>query len=110
MKKIFLITTFILFCGVVYAENKVYIDTEKQLEVVDCSGAKTLEQINKEFNGNFTDITAERNTKAKQDNLLVKEKSDKETLISEKQRELAIEALKAEGKLDDKGNMVKEIK
>lgn len=33
--------------------------------------------------------------------------AQKETLIADKQRELAIEALKAEGKLDEDGNIVK---
>ncbi|MDD5692243.1 MAG: hypothetical protein PHP10_03595 [Candidatus Omnitrophica bacterium] len=44
--------------------KKYFYDAIKHIEVVDLAGEKTIEQINTEFNGNFTETT-----KQQEDNL-----------------------------------------
>ena len=97
--KIFFMIILLLFCGLAYAENRVYVDNSKQLEVVDLSGLKTLEQINAEFKGNFIEVTTERKVKEEADKIVADELSAKKDLIATKLRELAIKELKFEGKL-----------
>jgi len=87
MKRIFLIIILSLFCGLIYAENKIYYDEGKKIEVCDVSGIKTLAQINIEFNGNFRDVTAEREIKIEQNKLEAKEKSIQKENIREQKRE-----------------------
>ena len=84
--------------------TKIYYDKEKKLEVQDLSGVKSLVDINFEFNGNFEDITAKREEEAKNAPKPPEPVVDEaEVLIQAKIRELAIEALKVEGKLDELG-------
>lgn len=112
MKKI-LITIILILISFTYvtAENKIYYDTVKGLEIVDVSGKKDIRQIEKEFNcSNLVDITKESLAKDEENKTIMAEKAKVENLIQEKIRELAISELKKEGKLDDKGDMIKEIK
>ena len=91
--------------------NKIYFDSKRNLEVCDVSGAKTLEQIKREFNcPDLVDVTAEREAQAEANKLVAKETNDKEALIRAKMREQAIAELKKEGKLDTEGKMVAQIK
>jgi hypothetical protein len=68
MKNIILIILVLLITSICYAENKIFYDDAQKKEVCDLSGKKTVEEINQEFNGDFTDITAERE-QAKLDNI-----------------------------------------
>ena len=86
--------------------NKIYFDTKQNKEVVDLSGLKTIEQINREFNGDFVDITQEREDMDAQNVVLQRVDTDKEQLIQAKIRDIAIEALVAEGKLDVNGKVI----
>ena len=43
--------------------NKIYYDAEKNLEVVDVSGVKDIEQLEKDYNAKLIDVTDERNAK-----------------------------------------------
>ena len=60
MRILIMVLTLILLTSFACAENKIYYDYDSKKEVCDLSGAKTIQQINSEFNGNFIDITAER--------------------------------------------------
>lgn len=110
-KSIFLIIILVLLAVVAYAENRIYFDVGKNLEVCDLNGEKTIEQINKEFNGNFTDITAEKKAIEEQNEIITQKKAEIENLIQakiiEQQRTEAIAELKKEGRLDEEGNIVK---
>ena len=106
MKKILIILVLILLFKISYAENKIYVDVVKNLEVCDLSGAKTLDQINSEFGGNFIDVTAERKLKENQNKEANIKITKKEELIQAKLREQAIAELKKEGKLDANGAIV----
>jgi hypothetical protein len=107
MQKMLLVIVLSLFYSVVYSENRIFVDIEKKLEVVDMDGVKTPEQINEEFKGDFKDITTERKAKEEVNKIIVKENAEKEALIQAKIREQAISELKKEGKLDNDGNVVK---
>ena len=79
--------------------NKIYFDKAKNHEVVDFSGKKTLKQINSEFKGNFVDVTKEREAKMIQNEKERKAINERENLIKDKTRELAISELGKEGKI-----------
>ncbi len=96
--KNFIIILFLFIPTICFAENKIFFDSNKKLEVCDVSGLKTTEQINKEFNGNFTDITKQRNEKIEANKLLEKEKS-KQKDIEKKQKE---DSIKQKLNLSDK--------
>ena len=94
--------------------NRIYFDTVKNLEVCDVSGIKPLEQLKKDFNApNLADITADRMAKTASDKTAAEAKAaieaPKEKLIAEKIRAQAITALKAEGKLDAAGDIIKGV-
>jgi len=105
--KILIIAVILCIPFVCVADNKIYFDTAKNLEVVDLSGVKTIQQINSSFHGNFTDVTSQRKLSEKQSENQQKIITDKEKLIQDKIREQAIATLKVEGKLDSSGNIVK---
>lgn len=113
MKRIFLSLVVILFFNIAYADNKIYFDVSKNLQVIDMGGKKNISQVNEEFNGNFIDITAQEKVKEEQGKLIEKENAEKENLIQSKilelQRTEAIIELQKEGKLNNEGNVVKEI-
>jgi len=88
---------------------KIYYDAIQNKEVVDVSDNKTIAEINSEFSGNFSDVTKIRADKALADKLKSEEEAVKENLIQAKIRQQAIDALKIEGKLDNDGNINKEV-
>ncbi len=87
--KILLVILFLSFPVFCLAENKIYFDTNKNMEVCDISGLKTVEQINKEFKGNFTDVTKERTKQLEENKISAKEKVDQKE-ADNKQKEKAI--------------------
>ena len=72
------------------------------LEIHDLSGKKTVEELKKEFNKTeITDITQEYNAKIASGRLAGQEKTEKEKLIQDKMREMAISELIKEGKITE---------
>jgi hypothetical protein len=73
--------------------NKIYVDSVTGLEICDCSGVKSIEQIGKEFNvSNLVDVTQERLDKAVQDAIDVQAQNDLDAQIKV-QKDAAIDAL-----------------
>lgn len=96
MKRFFLLM--FLFCSTLaYADNKVYVDKSKGKEVIDLDGKKTIEEINKEFNGNFAEVTAERKT-AEEDNA---QRISQDKVKKDQDKQSAINKLKLLGFTDD---------
>lgn len=58
--KSLLLVLFLLCSTAAYAENKIYFDAKSGKEVVDIDGKKSIADINKEFGGDFADVTQER--------------------------------------------------
>lgn len=86
MKRLFLLM-FLLLSTTAYAENKIYFDAKSGKEVVDIDGKKTIAQINKEFNGDFVDVTQDRkdadsNAQAAADQKDSKRKTDRTSAIN----------------------------
>ncbi len=89
MKITVLAFIFLMFFSYCMAENKVYYDAVKNHEVIDVSGIKTITQINKEFNGNFTDITADKIAQ-RETNKLVENENLKQKEVERQVKEKAI--------------------
>jgi hypothetical protein len=83
--------------SVSFAENRIYRDVSQNKEVVDVSGVKTLDTINKDFSGNFTDVTDEVNAKIQ----LEKDKAKDNAQEIEIAKQAKAEELKKKLNLDE---------
>jgi len=80
--------------------NKIYFDAVKNLEICDVSGLKDIEQLKKDFNApGLIDITVQRAALTIQNDTAQKISSEKEKIIQDKIRAMAIAELQKEGKL-----------
>lgn len=108
IKKILLIIILVLLSSAVFAGTVIYFDAEKNLEVVDVSGQKTLGQINEEFKGKFADVTDERAKKIEAVELAQKEKAEqKEALKKQKEEKLRIKLNLSEQDWEDLKEVLK---
>jgi hypothetical protein len=76
-----------------FAKEKVYYDAGKHYEVIDISGKKSIQEINTEYSGNYSDTTLAREHALELSNQDAEEKAQKEIEIQKVIRQMAIERM-----------------